>query len=155
MSQNKKAPAVDGKGDVLDSDPIVNSAEMYKALTGELRKIGVTMVTGDYVRKMKKKGHAFFVRMYRDTEYGAYFDVTDLKLENLPAFDLAVAAFGFDGEGINIEGILSGARTGKLYADGTGNFHVDEAGRLYVDGRKDFHVDTAGELYRKWAGGRL
>lgn len=100
MTEKMKAPAADGRGEKYSSDYSDDTAvrEVFEKFYESLRQIGVTMLQEGQAEEYAQYGRVLEYRTYGGTEYGTYFDVTDLRLVNVPTFNGLLEVFGFDGE---------------------------------------------------------
>lgn len=102
MSQNKKALAANGKGEKHGSDYSADAAvrEVFEKFYESLRQVNVTMLKEGQAEEYAQRGRVLEYRTYGGTEYGTYFDVSDLRMADVPVFDALLSVFGFDcGEG--------------------------------------------------------
>lgn len=106
MAKNRKTPAVNGKGEKRSSNYSDDTAvrAVFEKFYESLRRIGVTMLKEGQADERARHGRTLVYRTYGETEYGTYFDVSDLKIVDIPAFDMLLTTFGFSegevGDGI-------------------------------------------------------
>lgn len=106
MAQYEKAPTANGQGEKRNSNYSDNTAvrAAFEKFYESLRRIGVTMLQEGQVEERARHGRTLVYRTYGGTEYGTYFDVTDLRLVNVPTFNGLLEVFGFSegevGDGI-------------------------------------------------------
>lgn len=99
MTEKMKAPTANSKGEKHGSDYSADAAvrEVFEKFYESLRQINVTMLKEGQAEEYAQRGRVLEYRMYDGTEYGTYFDVSDLRMADVPVFDALLSVFGFDG----------------------------------------------------------
>lgn len=106
IAKNRKTPAVNGKGEKHSSDYSDDTAvrAVFEKFYESLRRIGVTMLKEGQADERARHGRTLVYRTYGETEYGTYFDVSDLRVADWPTFNGLLEVFGFSegevGDGI-------------------------------------------------------
>lgn len=99
MTEKMKALTANGKGEKRSSnynDTAVRA--VFEKFYESLRRIGVTMLKEGQADERARHGRTLVYRTYGETEYGTYFDVSDLRVADRPTFNGLLEVFGFDGE---------------------------------------------------------
>lgn len=106
MTEKMKALTVNGKGGKRNSNYSDDTAvrAVFEKFYESLRRIGVTMLKEDQADERARHGRTLVYRTYGETEYGTYFDVSDLRVADWPTFNGLLEVFGFSegevGDGI-------------------------------------------------------
>lgn len=106
MTEKMKALTANGKGEKRSSNYSDDTAvrAVFEKFYESLRRIGVTMLKEGQADERARHGRTLVYRTYGETEYGACFDVSDLKIVDIPAFDMLLTTFGLSegevGDGI-------------------------------------------------------
>lgn len=100
MTDMKKAPT-DGRGETLNSDSTNDDdaiRKVFDAFRGSLAQIGVIILQEGQEAEYRECGRTLEYRLYGGTEYGSYFDVTDLRIADVPTFNGLLEVIGYDHE---------------------------------------------------------
>ena len=106
MAQYEKAPTANGQGEKRNSNYSDDTAvrAVFEKFYESLRRIGVTMLQEGQADERARHGRTLVYRTYGETEYGTYFDVSDLRVADWPTFNGLLEVFGFSegevGDGI-------------------------------------------------------
>lgn len=100
MTEKMKALTANGKGEKRSSNYSDDTAvrAVFEKFYESLRRIGVTMLKEGQADERARHGRTLVYRTYGETEYGTYFDVSDLRVADWPTFNGLLEVFGFDGE---------------------------------------------------------
>ena len=99
MTDKMNAPAADGKGEKHGSDYTADDAAIEKffgEFQGALRQIGVDILQEGQADERAQYGRTLVYRTYGGTDYVSCFDVTDLRLADLPTFNALLEVVGYD-----------------------------------------------------------
>ena len=97
MVGKKKAPAGESKGATRNSQ-YSDDLAIQRAVTafqGALAELGVLMLREGQDSEYLRHGRKLTYRRFGGTEYGSYFDVTDLREADVESFEALIDLFGY------------------------------------------------------------